>query len=81
MSRLKRLKTSLTQFPDIKAPPLWLLATEQRAFWEYFAGLALYKPLKRVAPRGDGHPVLVIPGLGASDGGCGDDGTLAQWHQ
>ncbi len=67
MSRIQRLRATLTQFPDIKAPPLWLLATEQRACWEYLAGLALYSPLKRAAPRGDGHPVLVIPGFGASD--------------
>lgn len=28
---------------------------------------ALAQPLLRTAPRGDGHPVLVLPGLGASD--------------
>src|SRR4051812_12024457 len=44
------------------APPLALLATEPlRAFFDYAAG--------RVAPRplvhGDGHPVVVYPGLGA----------------
>lgn len=67
MSRIKRLKKSMTQFPDIDAPSLWLLAFEPRALWEFWAGLFSYKPLQLVAPKGDGHPVLVIPGLGASD--------------
>lgn len=67
MSRMKKLKASMTQFPDIDAPSLWLLALEQRAFWEFWAGVASFKPLQLLAPQGDGHPVLVIPGLGASD--------------
>lgn len=68
MSRIKRLKASLAQFPDIAPPSMWLLAMEHRAFWEFLAGLLSLKPLQWVAPRGDGHAVLVIPGLGASDG-------------
>jgi len=67
MSRMKKLKASMTQFPDIAAPSMWLLAFEQRAFWEFWAGVASFKPLQRLVPKGDGHPVLVIPGLGASD--------------
>lgn len=67
MSRIKKLKASMTQFPDIDAPSLWLLALEHRAIWEFWAGVASFKPLQLLAPRGDGHPVLVIPGLGASD--------------
>ncbi len=67
MSRMKRLKASMTQFPDIAAPSGWLLAFEQRAFWEFWAGVGLYPALRHLAPKGDGHPVLVIPGLGASD--------------
>jgi pimeloyl-ACP methyl ester carboxylesterase len=67
MSRIKRLKQSLTQFPDIEAPSMWLLAFEQRAFWEFWAGVASLKALQWLVPKGDGHPVLVIPGLGASD--------------
>jgi pimeloyl-ACP methyl ester carboxylesterase len=61
---MKKLKASLTQFPDVDAPSIWLLAFEQRAFW---AGLASFKALQWMVPKGDGHPVLVIPGLGASD--------------
>lgn len=67
MSRMKKLKASMTQFPDIDPPSMWLLAFEHRALWEFWAGVATFKPLQLVAPRGDGHPVLVIPGLGASD--------------
>jgi pimeloyl-ACP methyl ester carboxylesterase len=39
---------------------------ETRAWLEAGASLALL-PVWRLAPRGDGHPVLVLPGLGASD--------------
>jgi len=67
MTRIKRLKASLTQFPDIAAPSNWLLASEPRVLWEYLAGVTMFGAVKRMAPRGDGHPVLVIPGLGASD--------------
>jgi pimeloyl-ACP methyl ester carboxylesterase len=67
MSRMKKLKASMVQFPDIAAPSMWLLAFEQRAFWEFWAGVYSFKVLQQIVPRGDGHPVLVIPGLGASD--------------
>jgi hypothetical protein len=49
-----------------RAPGPLLLALELRAPWEYGASLATL-PLLRTAPRGDGHPVLVFPGLAASD--------------
>lgn len=39
---------------------------EVRAFWELGAFFAM-APLLRLAPAGDGHPVLVLPGLAASD--------------
>ncbi len=67
MSRLTRLKKTLTQFPDIAAPPWWLVASEGRAFWEFAGGMLSVGLLKRMVPQGDGHPVLVLPGLGASD--------------
>jgi pimeloyl-ACP methyl ester carboxylesterase len=52
---------------DPEAPPSReLLLLELRAMWELGAFLAAY-PLLRLAPRGDGHPVLVLPGLSASD--------------
>jgi pimeloyl-ACP methyl ester carboxylesterase len=51
---------------DLKAPHLLLLMLESRAPWEYAAMLAALPWLKRL-PRGDGHPVIVYPGLGAAD--------------
>jgi pimeloyl-ACP methyl ester carboxylesterase len=39
---------------------------EARAPWEYAAGHAALPLLNRL-PAGDGHPVIVFPGLGASD--------------
>jgi hypothetical protein len=51
---------------SIRAPGLALIALEARVGWEYGASLALM-PLLRTAPRGDAHPVLVLPGLGADD--------------
>ncbi|OYU46774.1 MAG: alpha/beta hydrolase [Burkholderiales bacterium PBB4] len=67
MSRLQRLRKSLTQFPDIEPPSAWLLASEARAVWEFWAGIVMYAPVKHLSAQGDGHPVLVLPGLGASD--------------
>jgi predicted alpha/beta hydrolase family esterase len=52
---------------DPNAPPSReLLLLEVRAIWELTAFFASY-PLLRLAARGDGHSVLVLPGLAASD--------------
>jgi pimeloyl-ACP methyl ester carboxylesterase len=54
---------------DIPAPNAMLLALEGRAPWELGATLASW-PLLRVAkrlPKGDGHSVIVFPGLSAGD--------------
>ncbi|MDO8447534.1 MAG: alpha/beta fold hydrolase [Rhodoferax sp.] len=49
------------------APSPWLIAMEFRAPWEL--GLLIPSwPLLRRAPVGDGHSVIVFPGLSASDG-------------
>jgi pimeloyl-ACP methyl ester carboxylesterase len=50
----------------LKPPSTLLLAMEGRAMLEW-ASLALAWPLLKAAPRGDGHPVLVLPGLCAGD--------------
>jgi pimeloyl-ACP methyl ester carboxylesterase len=50
-----------------RPPSKFLLLAEGRALWEATATLALW-PLLQCAPRGDGHAVVVLPGLGASDG-------------
>src|ERR1700741_2624595 len=49
-----------------RPPSQLLLALEVRGVWELQAFLAAY-PLLQRASRGDGHPVLVLPGLAASD--------------
>ena len=55
------------QEPDpLKAPNAFFMLLEGRAPWEYAALLAATPWLRRL-PRGDGHPVLVFPGLGATD--------------
>ncbi|HYB12735.1 MAG TPA: alpha/beta hydrolase [Myxococcota bacterium] len=50
----------------IKRPPRGLLLLEGRALFE-FASLLPALPALRRAPRGDGQPVLVLPGLMGSD--------------
>ena len=49
------------------APSALLVAMELRAPWEFWSVLPSW-PLLRQAPAGDGHPVIVFPGLSASDG-------------
>jgi pimeloyl-ACP methyl ester carboxylesterase len=49
------------------APNAWLMALELRAPWELWSVLPSWPALAR-APAGDGHPVIVFPGLSASDG-------------
>lgn len=49
-----------------RAPSAFLLMLEGRALFEGGAALAALPWLRR-APAGDGHPVLVLPGLGAND--------------
>jgi pimeloyl-ACP methyl ester carboxylesterase len=72
MSRPK--KADDTQFKEevqfmeqqLKAPNALLMALESRAPWEFGATLAAW-PLLKNAPEGDGHSVIVFPGLGAGD--------------
>ena len=52
--------------PELEAPGALLMLLEARAPWEYAAMLAASPWLARL-PRGDGHPVIVYPGLGAAD--------------
>ena len=52
--------------PHRTPPSGWLLALEIRAFWELGTLLPAW-PLLRKAPRGDGHSVMVFPGLSAND--------------
>ena len=43
------------------------LRSEARAATEFAAFLATAGPMLALSPRGDGHPVLVLPGLGGDD--------------
>jgi pimeloyl-ACP methyl ester carboxylesterase len=58
--------TETTTTARIAAPSRLLQLLELRAAWELAAGVAAL-PWLRLAPRGDGHSVLVLPGLVASD--------------
>jgi pimeloyl-ACP methyl ester carboxylesterase len=49
-----------------RSPGLLLLAMEWRALWELGASIAA-SPILATVPNGDGHPVLVLPGLAAGD--------------
>jgi pimeloyl-ACP methyl ester carboxylesterase len=50
----------------LRAPGLGLMLAEVRGIFEFNASLLL-SPLLMRAPRGDGHPVLTLPGFLASD--------------
>jgi pimeloyl-ACP methyl ester carboxylesterase len=50
----------------VTPPSKWLLLAEGRV-WAEYAAFLIAIPLLRRLPRGDGHPVMVIPGFGASD--------------
>ena len=50
----------------MRAPGAFKLMLEARALWELGAMIAATPWLRRL-PRGDGHPVLVFPGMGAND--------------
>jgi pimeloyl-ACP methyl ester carboxylesterase len=58
--------TQRTSLRDLPPPSLALLALEFRAPWEFGAVLPAWPALQR-APAGDGHTVMVLPGLSASD--------------
>src|ERR1700680_1643350 len=49
-----------------RAPGLLLQLLELRVFGEHCAAMAL-RPVWSAAAKGDGHPVLVLPGLAAGD--------------
>src|SRR5271156_5335285 len=65
----------MTSWPDggeqparspLRAPGLGLLLAEMRGIFEFNASLMM-SPLLLRAPKGDGHPVLTLPGFLASD--------------
>ena len=68
MAELSRAPAPDAADPEagVKAPSLGLLLIEGRALGELATTYAVM-PLLRRGPRGDGHPVLVLPGFLASD--------------
>jgi len=54
------------ELPEAAPPPWWMMALESRAIVEYSAMWAALPWLLR-APYGDGHTVIVFPGLVAGD--------------
>jgi pimeloyl-ACP methyl ester carboxylesterase len=56
---------------SMRPPSPLLLALEGRAFFEWSAFAAARAWLLRNVPRGDAHPVMVLPGLIASDRSTG----------
>ena len=71
MNAQARLAAVLGHVPpelaQVEAPAAWRLALEARSVWEHMAAHLAAAPIAVRAPAGDGHPVLVIPGLGAGD--------------
>lgn len=55
----------------IKPPSAFLALTELHRAVAELTALPLAAPILRLAPRGDGHPVLVMPGFTASDTSTG----------
>jgi Thioesterase domain len=66
MAKPKQASAQPKSSDDHAPPSLALLAMEIRAPWEFGALLPAWPALQR-APRGDGHTVVVYPGLSASD--------------
>jgi pimeloyl-ACP methyl ester carboxylesterase len=52
---------------ELKPPSLLYLLTEGRALGE-LAAMVASRPFLRMLPKGDGHPVMCLPGLAAPDG-------------
>ncbi len=62
----KKAHQDFSSGQDFPAPNFALLAMEFRAFWEFGAVFPAW-PILQQAPKGDGHHVIVFPGLAASD--------------
>jgi len=59
-------RTEAQASPRLRPPGVGLFLAEARGIFEFNASLLL-SPLLLGAPRGDGHPVLALPGFLASD--------------
>ncbi len=63
---MQQTRDNPTRHDKLRAPNALLMLLEGRAPLEMAALLAA-NPWLRKVPRGDGHPVVVFPGLGAND--------------
>jgi pimeloyl-ACP methyl ester carboxylesterase len=63
---MPRSRSDKQRLDELRAPNAFLMMLEGRAPFELAACLAS-APWLRKLPRGDGHPVIVFPGLGAAD--------------
>lgn len=54
-------------FTHLKPPSKLLFLIEGRSLLEFGAGIVTLPLIKKIAPKGDGQPVLVLPGLGAGN--------------
>src|SRR5213595_3071611 len=59
-------ETTPAEEPRLRPPSLFLMLAEARGLFELNSSLLL-SPLLLRAPKGDGHPVLALPGFLASD--------------
>lgn len=66
MMDTNRFTAASNEDGTLKPPSMLLLALEGRAPWEVGAAL-LAAPMIKDVPAGDGHPVMVLPGLLAGD--------------
>ena len=65
--RFSRLLAMFDPNLNESRPSLWLLMAEGRALGEWMTATMTMPILRRHLRRGDGHPVLVLPGFLASD--------------
>ncbi len=66
MNQTKQLNQNHPVQKKIKRPSLLKMALEARTFFEA-GSFAMSYPLLQTTPKGDGHPVLVMPGFLAND--------------
>lgn len=68
LSKPDLINIGIIKDTDMEIPSKALLSVEVvRALYEYGLGWALNIPLQFISPKGDMHPVMVIPGLGTGD--------------
>ena len=77
MGSSNRMQMTLAE--EISAPPWWMaLAEVPRSVFE-LAAVPLATPVLSTALRGDGHPVLVVPGFSAGDASTAVLRTYLGW--